>query len=80
MSPIVLTYSSHPKKLVHQACFRSAHIAEDFADACRKEGYKAVTSSILKGMDTFDSVEGLGFRLAGYRVRWAPTWEHFTYE
>jgi hypothetical protein len=67
--------SAHPKKLVHQACFRSAHIAEDFADACRKEGYKVVTSSILKGPGTFSA-----FRLAGYRVRWAPTWEHFTYE
>lgn len=73
-------------RLVKLAVFKSQHIAEDFADACRSVGKVACTIPVWKRRE-FDSnghqIQGyiLGFScIVGYEVKWADNWQCFDLE
>ena len=58
-------------KLVKQACFQSATVADEFANGCRTVGMKALVLTLFSRDWK---------RRAGYLVKWAPTWEHFQHD
>ena len=68
-------------RLVKLAVFKSQHIAEEFADACREVGKKACTIPVWKRRTCEKSKYPFGLvEIAGYEVKWADNWECFDLE
>ena len=61
-------------KLVKLAVFKSLHIAEEFADACRKLKKVACTIPVWKSRTPWTQ------EIVGYEVKWADNWECFDLE
>lgn len=62
-----------PERMVKQAYFKSAHIAEQFAEDCQRAGFKAFSYSLMAKFPR-------PYKVVGYGVQWAPTWEHFAHD